>query len=174
MYLFVPSSLPDTSKAKLFKAPSSAQGNNLEFNDSRPMPIEGEIVWENKPFSDENPFIIAVDGPTILFRMAQDNPSSNTSYYRDEDGELRPVRMDRSGLADAMLEDLAAEFLRAKADAETAPDALERDVISALRDTYSRELWRRAQRGAERVHVGGRDYQIVPRSSGFAELIMTA
>jgi hypothetical protein len=95
-------------------------------------------------------------------------------YYRDEDGELRPVRPDRSSLADAMLEDLAAEFLRAKADAEAAPDALERDVISALRDTYSRELWRRAQLGAENVHVGGRDYVIVPRKGGSVELVMTA
>jgi hypothetical protein len=95
-------------------------------------------------------------------------------YYRDEDGELRPVRLDRSGLSDAMLEDLAAEFLRAKADAEATPDALERDVISALRDTYGRELWRRAQLGAEHVYVGGRDYAIVPLDDGIVELIVTA
>lgn len=97
-----------------------------------------------------------------------------TVYYRDEDGETPPVRLDRSGLADATLEDVAAEFLRAKVDAEAAPDALERDVIFALRDTYSRELWRRAQLGAEHVDVGGRDYRIVPRDDGFVELITTA
>jgi hypothetical protein len=174
LQLFVPSPLPDSSEASRPHRPSVVASDNLQFNGLRPTPIEGEIVCEKQPVINEKPSVIAADGPTILLRMAQDHRSSNTSYYRDEDGEMRPVRLDRSGLAEAMLEDLAAEFLRAKADAEAAPDALERDVISALRDTYSRELWRRAQRGAEHVHVGGRDYVIVPRDAGIVDLVMTA
>jgi hypothetical protein len=173
LHLFVGSPLPDPFESKSSHRRSSVQRNYLEFNSTGSTPIEGEIVWNNELLLDENSIGAAIDGPTLLFRVVPDYHSPNSSYYRDEDGESRPVRLDRSGLADAMLEDIAAEFLRANADAEAAPDALERDVISALRDTYSRELWRRAQRGAEQVHIGGRDYVIVPRGDGMVELIMT-
>jgi hypothetical protein len=174
LHLFVPSRLPDAPQADVQHRPSVVESDNLQLNNIRPTPIEGEIVWQHEPVSNERPSVTAADGPTILFRKAQDHRPSNTAYYRDEDGEMRPVRLDRSGLADAMLEDLAAEFLRAKADAEAAPDALERDVISALRDTYGRGLWNRAQCGAEHVHVGGRHYRIVSGDDGRVELIMTA
>src|SRR5690606_4913284 len=95
-HLFVRSPLPDLSESSPPQAPSRVQGDDLEFNNRRPAPIEGEIVWENESFNSEKPFVIRADGPTILFRKAQDNDSPNPSYYRDEDGELRPVRLDRS------------------------------------------------------------------------------
>lgn len=92
-------------------------------------------------------------------------------HYRDEDGELRPTRFDRSGLADAMLGDLAANFLQAKEDAEASVDPYEQAFIAAVRDAYGAELHRRNLRGAEKVYVGGCNYLIVATAGGSVDLV---
>jgi hypothetical protein len=140
--------------------------------DGEPLRIEfdgivltfGTINIDNFPSDDSDDPIFGcdVDENTILFRSSHDD-AANQMYYRDEDGELRPVRHDCTPLADMPLEEIAAEFLSAKSDADTMPDPLEREIIAALRDSYGRELWRRATTYAiSKVEVCGRRYEIVP------------
>lgn len=103
-----------------------------------------------------------LEGKTILFRPISDD-SADEQYYRDEDGEVRPVRQDCAPLTAMTLEALAVEYISAASDAESMPDALERQFLSALRDSYGRELWRRVMEGGtSRVHIGGRHYEIIP------------
>lgn len=98
---------------------------------------------------------------TILFRP-NDSDAVEATNYCDEDGDTRALHHDRSSLSEMPLEDVAAEFLRAKADADAMPDPLEREVIAALRDAYNRELWRRATTCViDQVIVGGRRYELV-------------
>lgn len=107
-----------------------------------------------------SPIGSVLDGQTILARPA-------SQHYRDEDGELRPTRFDRSPLSDSSLKDLAAEFLRAQTDAENAPDPFEREIIAVLRDAYGREIWRRvSQQEVGIVHAGGRRFTIVQFTPG--------
>jgi hypothetical protein len=127
--------------------------------------------------TDGDPIRIELDGIVLTFGMVEvgstppddlydlppDEPKkAEPTRYRDEDGETRPLSSDRSGLSEMPLEEVAAEFLRAKVDAEAMPDPLEREIIAVLRDAYSRELWRRATRYAvDQVTVGGRRYELV-------------
>lgn len=98
-------------------------------------------------------------------------PPKPTSHYRDEDGELRPSRFDRSPLSDSSLEDVAAEYLRAEADAENMPDPFDRVVIAALRDAFGQELYNRTLKGASAVRVGGQLYLIVASAGGTVDLV---
>lgn len=147
---------------------------------ARPIPpatippcADADLPFKFSP--DGDPIRIEFDGMVLTFGTIElgerpferiyDLPGDSIktpTYYRDEDGEVRPVRQDSTPLADMALEDLAAEFLRARSDADATPDPLEREITAALRDAYGRELWRRATNdGLDKVTVGGRRYRIV-------------